>query len=156
VVSIRRRLALLAFAVSAAMACNAITGTGKYEIVDCPSGSCGDGGPSGDGQSADDDDGAADAAVDTGDVPLPSCPSGRAPLRLTVTGTGGSVEPNSGGLIVTAGSSQDACLSIDTVDLRATANATWTGPSCKDGNAGRDRCVFDLGAAGLKVVAALP
>ena len=152
----RLRASLLVLA--GAAACNAVTGTGKYEIVDCPEGSCVDSGgtPSRDAQSND------SATSDASDVdvaePLPTCPDGRSPVRLTVTGTaGGSVSSNSGGLQVAAGSTQTACLPNDTVELRTNGpGATWTGVSCKDGNSGRDRCEFSVRPGGMILTAALP
>ncbi len=159
VVIARQRLAALLAATSlasgASSACNAITDTGKYEVVDCPSGACLDGSRDGtpggtDGASA------TDAGAEAEPPPLPACDVGRAPLRLTVTGASGSVSSNPGGLSVAAGSTETACFAIDRVELRTDgASATWTGTSCKDGSRG-DRCELDLSAAGLTVTAALP
>lgn len=141
-----------------ATACNAITDTGKYEVVDCPSGSCGDAGGAGTlDASATTDASAFDAgAVDTGPPPLPDCGSGRAPLRLIVTGSGGSVSSNPGSLSVAAGSTDTACFSLDTIELRTSGpTATWSGTTCKDGTRG-DRCEMQVRAGGVTVTAALP
>jgi hypothetical protein len=144
------------------LACNAITGTGKYELVDCPSGSCGDGGSSGSsGSSGAGTDGGSptgnDAGSDSATTPPLTCGGGQAPVTLTVTGSGGSVSAKSGGnLTASAGTTESACLTIGTVELRTSGStADWTGPSCKDGNSGSDRCEFQLEAAGIAVTAAL-
>ena len=146
---------------AASSACNAITGTGKYELVDCPSGSCGDGGGGGatDGPSGSDVTSPVDGnqGADTSVAPL-VCGAGRGAVTLTVTGSAGSVTAQSGGsLSVSAGSTQSACLLADTTVFRTNGpTATWTGPSCKDGNTGRDRCEFDVPTGGITVTAALP
>lgn len=143
-----------------AAACNAITGTGKYEVVDCPSGSCGDGGNPGTDAPTGGDAPIADAGsdVDARAEPFPTCGAGRAPVRLIVTGApGGSVSSNPGGLSVATGSTQTACLDINTTVLRTSGpTATWTGARCKDGNSGRDRCEFDVEPGGMTLTAALP
>jgi hypothetical protein len=143
------------------LACNAITGTGKYDLVDCPSGACGDGGSgtgpggsNGDAAASASGDGGADSAV----VPVLNCGQGQAPVTLTVTGTAGSVSARSGGtLTVNAGSTQTACLVADTTEFRTSGPvADWTGSSCKDGNTGRDRCEIDVPGKGVAITAALP
>ena len=147
--------------VAGVAACNAVTGTGHYEIVDCPSGACGDGGSATISDAAPADsapfDGGATGDGEGGVQPLPTCGAGLAPVRLIVTGmSGGSVFSNPNGLDVTAGSTQAACFVIDTIDLRTNGPlATWTGGSCKDGNDGRGRCVLDVASSGLTVSAAL-
>ena len=151
---IARRALWLLFGV--VLACNAITGTGAYEIVDCPNDSCGDGGAPGAGD-AESETANADSAADSGAEPLPTCDTGRAPLRLTVTGANGAVSLNGGGLSATAGRTEAACLTTGKIDLRTNGpGADWTGVSCEDGNIGRDRCEFDLGSQGATVTAALP
>ena len=142
-------------------ACNAITGTGKYDLVDCPSGACGDGGTgTGTGTSGSSGDAAAsgDGGSDSAVAPVLNCPSGQALVTLTVTGTGGSVSARSGGtLTVVAGTTQTACLVADTTEFRTSGPvADWTGPSCKDGNTGRDRCEIDVPGKGVAITAALP
>jgi hypothetical protein len=147
----------------AGVACNAITDTGKYELVDCPSGSCADGGGSttGDGDvvgaDATGSPGGGDGGADSATAPPITCGPGLAPVTLTVTGAGGSVSSHSGGnLTVSAGSTESACLTVGTVELRTSGpTADWTGPSCKDGNNGSDRCEFELQTAGIAVTAAL-
>jgi hypothetical protein len=160
---VRRSLlapAAIAFACAASFACNAITGTGKYDLVDCPSGSCGDGGSSGATSGGPNGDGAssatADSGADTGAAPLVTCGAGLAPVTLTVTGSGGSVSAKTGGsLSVSAGNTDTACLG-GTVEMRTSGSvADWTGPSCKDGNNGQDRCEFDVPSQGITVTAAL-
>lgn len=149
---------------AATAACNAVTGTGKYDVVDCPSGACGDGGGGGGGNGSDGQVGAeASSGTDAGptsDSSAPNtCAAGRAPLTLTVTGSGGgSVSATNGGtLSVSAGSTDTACMIVDTVELRTNGpTATWTGASCKDGNSGRDRCEFDMRSGGRTMTAALP
>lgn len=143
------------------LACNAITGVGKYDLVDCPSGACGDAG-SGTGPSGSNGDGAAsvsgDGGSDSAAAPVLNCPQGQAPVTLTVTGTAGSVAARSGGsLTVSAGSTQTACLLADTTEFRTSGPvADWIGPSCKDGNTGRDRCEIDVPGNGVAITAALP
>jgi hypothetical protein len=162
--SLRHVIALVAAAAVTLLACNAITGTGKYELVDCPSGSCGDGGgssgasgsggvPGTDGSSPT----GADSGSDSATTPPITCGPGLAPVTLTVTGSGGSVSAHSGGnLSASAGMTESACLTIGTVELRTSGStADWTGPSCKDGNSGVDRCELQLQAAGVAVTAAL-
>ena len=143
------------------LACNAITGTGKYDLVDCPSGACADGGSSGTGPGGSNGDAAAangDAAADSAVAPVVNCGPGLAPVTLIVTGTAGSVSARSGGsLTVAAGSTQTACLVADTTEFRTSGpTADWTGSSCKDGNTGRDRCEIDVPSKGVTLTAALP
>lgn len=159
----------VASAVSAAitagvLACNAITGTGKYDLVDCPSGSCGDGGSgtAPDGSNGSNGDAAAsaigDGGADSAVAPVLNCGPGQAPVTLTVSGTAGSVSARSGGsLTVSAGNTQSACLVADTTEFRTSGPvADWTGASCKDGNTGRDRCEIDVPGKGVALTAALP
>lgn len=159
------RLASLGLACACAVAgssiaCNAITGTGKYDLVDCPSGFCGDSGSgattSGGPTNGDASSTTPDAGTDTGAAPAITCGAGLAPVTLTVTGSGGSVSVKTGGnLSVSAGNTDSACLS-GTVEMRTSgAGADWTGPSCKDGNSGADRCEFQVPSQGLSVTAAL-
>jgi hypothetical protein len=157
---------LLASAIGAAivagvLACNAITGTGKYELVDCPSGTCSDAGSgtgpngsNGDAEASASGDGGGDSAV----APVLNCGPGQAPVTLTVSGTAGSVSARSGGsLTVNAGATQSACLVADTTEFRTSGPvADWTGASCKDGNTGRDRCEIDVPGKGVALTAALP
>jgi hypothetical protein len=153
--------AAIALACAASFACNAITGTGRYDLVDCPSGSCGDGGssstatsggPNGDAASST----SADSGADTGAGPVITCGAGLTPVTLTVTGSGGSVSAKTGGtLSVSAGNTDSACMS-GTVEMRTSgSSADWTGPSCKDGNNGQDRCEFAVPSQGISVTAAL-
>jgi hypothetical protein len=148
---------------AATFACNAITGTGKYDLVDCPSGSCGgdggggssgstSGGPNGDGASS----ATADSGADTAAAPVITCGAGLGPVTLTVTGNAGSVSAKTGGtLSVSSGNTDTGCLG-GTVEMRTSGSvADWTGPSCKDGNRGQDRCEFDVPSQGLAVTAAL-
>ena len=155
----RSRLVALALtACAAASACNAITDTGKYELVDCPSGSCGDAaGASSDAQSTAEGGSGTDASMgmDSG-VVIPTCGSGSAALTLTVPGTSGSVTSNPGTVNVSAGHTQSVCVPVDTIVLRTNGpSATWTGTSCKDGQTG-DRCEFPMPSTGLTMTAALP
>ena len=153
----------IAGACAATAACNAITGTGKYDLVDCPSGACGDsgsgtssGGPGGDAATSPTGD-AGTGTDSAASVPVVDCGPGTAPVTLTVTGASGSVSAKSGGsLSVSAGSTGAACLLTDTVELRTSGpTADWTGPSCKDGNNGADRCEFAVPTQGISVTAAL-
>ncbi len=142
------------------VACNAITGTGRYDIVDCPNGACGDAAAgSGDGASVGDGGrGTTDASADANDgATNVTCTGSTAPLTLTVTGTAGSVSAKTGGtLTVASGETRTACLLADTIELRTNGGiADWTGPSCKDGNVGRDRCELDLSPSGATVTVAL-
>ena len=154
-------LSAMAAITTAMLGCNAITGTGKYDLVDCPSGACGDGG-SGAGASGSNGDAAASASGDGGAdsavAPVLNCGPGQAPVTLIVSGTAGSVSARSGGtLIANAGSTQSACLVADTTEFRTSGPvADWTGSSCKDGNTGRDRCEIAVPAKGVTLTAALP
>ncbi|MDB5215020.1 MAG: hypothetical protein JWO86_2947 [Myxococcaceae bacterium] len=145
----------------ATFGCNAITGTGKYDLVDCPSGTCGDGG-SGTNPTGQTGDGAAstgaDSGTDSSSAPVVNCTNGQAPVTLVVTGSAGSVSARSGGtLMVSAGSSQTACLVADTTEFRTSGPVgDWTGSSCKDGNTGRDRCEIDIPSKGVTLTVALP
>lgn len=155
-------LAVAAIAGAASAACNAITGTGKYDLVDCPSGACGDGGsngiaPSGPGSDAASSPPTDDSGMDAATAPVVDCGPGTAPVTLTVMGAAGSVSAKSGGsLSVSSGSTQTACLVTDTVEMRTSGpSADWTGPNCKDGNNGTDRCEFGVPAKGISITAAL-
>jgi hypothetical protein len=158
---LRSLLAACAFAgaCAASVACNAITGTGKYDLVDCPSGTCGDGGngssPGQNGDAAGSSQG-GDSAADAATTPI-DCGPGLAPVTLTVTGAGGgSVSAKSGGnLTVAVGTTDTACLGA-LVELRTSGpTADWTGPGCKDGNTAQDRCEFGVPMQGIAVTAAL-
>lgn len=144
-------------ALASIAACNAITGVGKYEITDCPSGQCADG--SGLGDASTDVLVAADSQDLDADVesPLPTCTGGRAPVRLTVTGSDGSVSSDPSGLSVRTGETESACFASGRIDLRTNGpSATWTGVTCRDGSNVGDRCEFELSSdRGADVVATM-
>jgi hypothetical protein len=150
--------AAFAFALAASSACNAITDTGKYELVDCPNGVCDDGAAStADGPSAI-DAGPSDAASgsDTSVKPLPVCGQNEGAIRLTVSGGSGSITSNPPGLSVSSGMSADQCFALDTLVLETNGpTATWGGVTCKDGSPNK-RCELTVPSGGKTLTAALP
>jgi hypothetical protein len=152
-------MAVACVAIALAIGCNAITGTDKYDVVDCPAGNCASladgGGANGDGSTNADGGSPAEGGADAG-PDVPSCAPGTALLVLTVSGAAGTVNSNPSGLSVASGNTGSACLRTGTVELRTNqGDASWSGVSCKDGQSGRDRCELQLGAAGATVAAVL-
>ncbi len=135
---VRLALGLVA---AAFVACNAIADNGKYQVVDCPSGSCGDGGGSSGASgssgtpppsSSGDSGGGGDAAADA----KPTCGSGQGRITLTVTGASGTIDEDKGHFSINAtpaGNTQTECVPPDGSQLRLLASngtPTWTGVNC--------------------------
>jgi hypothetical protein len=146
----------LVFALALLGACNSITGTSKYEVVDCPSGSCGDSGttpnpiPLPPGTEAGVD---ADTATDAG-----ACAAGEVRVHLTVTGSGDVQDKdNQGRLTVGAGSTNSNCYGIGSQVRFETSGgtATWTSTPSGLCPSQTDRCQFNVPSVETYVVAAL-
>jgi hypothetical protein len=170
VISPRHATALYLFAwfgVIALGACNAITGTGKYELVDCPSGACVDASGA-NGEVGTDATVPTDASTGGDTTAAADCGVGEGALTLTVSGKDAGVvyvktgEPDD--LRVAVGETKTACLAAvnGVLQLRTddgTLNpppANWTGPTCKDGNNAQDRCEFPFATTAVTVTATFP
>jgi hypothetical protein len=154
---VRRALAWMA---ASLVACNAITDTGKYQVVDCPSGSCGDGGGSS-GSSGTPPPPSTDSGggADTGADAKPMCAANQGRITLTVTGSSGRVDEDRGQFSVSAtpsGNTQVECAQPDGAQLRlrtSGGSASWTGVSCGT----TDDCQFAFHAGDdLTVTATFP
>ncbi len=140
----RRVTGILGSALMLCGACGIISGVDKYEVVDCPSGNCSDGG------NAQNQDGApADAAgnLEAQAEAAASCPVGEVRVTIEVA-PGLTVHVEFENLDVAPGEKKSRCAKPPGVaggDLRAETNPNvfvkWAGVDCENSNT-NTRCDF--------------